>query len=167
MKKAAIFLMVFSAALCLFIYVLYKEDMSRMDKGEPVLFSTWGYDYTPAVEVENDEKIYIEFDDGTVTTRGATINVVNNTESDISFGESYVIEKYQSGIWKTVARSIAENDWNDMLYIVEKNNMAEFRIYWADLYGELESGDYRIVKYYAVDYDLSQLYELYGYFEIK
>ena len=60
MKKAAIFLMAFSAALCLVIYMLYKEDMSRMENGEPVLFSSWGYEYAPVVGGSNAAELIME-----------------------------------------------------------------------------------------------------------
>lgn len=167
MKKAAIFLMVFSAALCLFVFILYKEDMKRMDNDEPVLFSTWGHEYTPGEDVEELDELYIEFKDGTITSRGATINVVNNKSYDISFGEFYSIEEFEMGTWKELSARGSENNWNDMLYIVESGKTAEFRIYWAELYGELESGNYRLRKIYSDDYELNRTSDLYGYFKIE
>ena len=167
MKKAAIFLMAFSAALCLVIYMLYKEDMSRMENGEPVLFSCWGYEYAPVVGDPDEEELIMEVLENTITSRGATIEITNNTGQDISFGEDYTIEKYEGGKWNNIAVIYDDNDWNDMLYIVENGVPAEFRIYWADIYGELGSGSYRIKKVYYYDYNLSEENEIYGYFKIK
>lgn len=167
MKKAAIFLMVVSVALCLTIYMLYTEDMSRMEKGEPVLFSCWGQEYAPVVDNENNEEIRFEVKADTITARGATINIVNNSDYDISFGEDYVIQKYERGNWKSIDTASEVNDWNDMLYIVESGNPAEIRVYWADKYGELEGGSYRIGKTIIDNYNLSTSYDVYGYFKIE
>ena len=68
MKKAAIFLMAFSATLCLVIYMLYKEDMSRMENGEPVLFSCWGYEYAPVVGDPDEEEPIMEVLENTITS---------------------------------------------------------------------------------------------------
>lgn len=167
MKKAAIFLIAFSAALCFIMYMFYREDMKRTAVGEPVLFSTWGYEYAPVEEDPNNGRLIVEVEENTITSRGATMSIENNTGHDISFGEEYSIQKYDGGNWKNITAIYNDNDWNDMLYIVENGVPAEFRIYWAETYGELDSGSYRIKKVFFSDYDTSKTDELYGYFKIK
>lgn len=159
--------MAVSAAICLIVFALYREDMRRMDNGEPVLFSTWGTKYVPPGESGDDLTLRIDIPEDTVTTRGATINIVNDLDYDVMFSEYYALDRYENGMWIRLPAASGEGDWNDMFYVVESGYTAEFRIYWADAYGEIDSGKYRIEKIYTDDYNITDVYKLYGYFEIK
>lgn len=46
-KKIGMVVGVILVILILVFGILYLVDLKRMDNNEPVLFSTWGRDYTP------------------------------------------------------------------------------------------------------------------------
>lgn len=56
MKKKIIIIVSVIAILALVIGSMFLIDKNRMNNNEPVIFSTWGYDYAPPVEKENITK---------------------------------------------------------------------------------------------------------------
>ena len=54
-----------------------------------------------------------------------------------------------------------------MTYVIETGSRADFNFYWADMYGELEPGEYRMVKLYIDSSNSAEINYLYGYFTIK
>lgn len=48
--------------LILSLFIIFCIDMYRMKNGEAVLLSTWGYDYTPTIDL-NDEMLEITIED--------------------------------------------------------------------------------------------------------
>ena len=170
MKKIAIFLMGLAVMICVVFGALYKADMQRMANNEPVLFSTWKYQYVPSEEngeSNKNEPVYIEFDKDSITSRGAMINVINNGEYDIWFGDYFSLERKPGGNWKRLEYiNAGEPDWSDINYVVEPMGTAGFSFYWADMYGELEKGEYRVVKLYFSDESSDKINYLYGEFKI-
>ena len=53
-----------------------------------------------------------------------------------------------------------------MAYVVESGDTMQLSFYWVDLYGELDHGDYRLVKLYIDDSDTSEIQYLYCYFSL-
>ena len=52
---------IFLTFICLFLLVfvtLFIIDVRRMNQNKPVFFSTWGYDYTPTIKI-NESDIYL------------------------------------------------------------------------------------------------------------
>ena len=55
---------IFKISLCTIIVILislvsmFLIDVRKMNQNKPVIFSTWGYEYTPAIDLEEDE-IYL------------------------------------------------------------------------------------------------------------
>ena len=173
MKKLAIFLICLAAGLCAVFGLLYKADLARMANNEPVIFSTWGYNYADTDEdtsADNEvhDLLYMEAEENTITSRGINMSIVNNSVNDVAFGDYYSIEKLNGGMWKKLNYITAETpDWNDMTYVIETGSRADFNFYWADMYGELEPGEYRMVKLYIDSSNSAEINYLYGYFTIK
>lgn len=82
-----------------------------------------------------------------VSPSGATIKIKDNNKHPYIYGEGYVIQKYENGKWQDVKTIIKNYAFNDMGYIVDKNNVVTFNINWEWLYGKLLYGKYRIIKY--------------------
>ncbi len=169
MKKLAIFLICFAAVICAVFSGLYRVDLARMANNQPVIFSTWGYDY--AVPDVSEESVYdpvcIIPVEGTVTSRGMVIDIVNNSDNLVYFGDYFSIERKLEGSWKKLNYISPDMpDWNDVTYVVEQGGTASFSYYWADMYGELEPGDYRIVKLYFDDTAASEIMYLYSGFTV-
>lgn len=173
MKKLAIFLICFFVGICLVFSMIYKADLARMANNEPVIFSTWGFDYadeteTESREVNTNDPVYIVPVEGTITSRGMVIDIVNNSDDTVYFGDYFAIEKRKGDSWKKLNYITSGSpDWNDVTYIIEPGGTVSFSYYWADMYGELEEGDYRIVKLYFDDTEASEIMYLYGGFRIK
>lgn len=170
LKKIALLLIGFAVCICAVFGFLYRADLSRMANNEPVIFSTWGYDYAKESEEFTDvtsDALYMTPVEGTVTSRGMVIDIVNNGYTQAAFGDYYSIEKRSSDKWKRLNYTTTEiPDWNDMAYVVESGDTMQLSFYWADLYGELDHGDYRLVKLYIDDSDTSEIQYLYCYFSL-
>lgn len=56
-KTKKIFVIILSAILMfiLIFIVMYGVDISRMRNNKPVIFSTWGYEYAPPIDLHEDE----------------------------------------------------------------------------------------------------------------
>lgn len=170
MKKLAIFLIGLAVMICAVFGALYKIDMQRMANNEPVVFSTWKYQYVPSEEnseySENDP-LRIDITKKSVTSRGAMISVVNEDEHSIWFGDYFALDKKIGNNWRRLEYiTDSEPDWSDMNYVVEPQGTLGFSVYWADMYGELGNGEYRIVKLYFSDESPDKINYLYGEFRI-
>ena len=95
--------------------------------------------------------------------KGAVLTIYNDTETDIEYGEDYIIEQYNEELqtWELVSpqeESVSGEDasagaeakpkygFHDIAYIVEKGDSKTITVDWKDYYGELANGKYRIVK---------------------
>lgn len=82
---------------------------------------------------------------GTLTKTSATVIIKDTTNKENIYGESFIVEKYEEGIWKKLD---SKNDmvFNSIGYTVDKNNTLELKVKWDYFYGELSKGKYRILK---------------------
>ena len=79
----------------------------------------------------------------TLTRRSATI--VLESRSDYSCGESYGIDKKENSEWKSIP-PINRYPFNLLGLIPGKDGKIKCNLDWSERYGELENGEYRIVK---------------------
>ena len=95
----------------------------------------------------------------TVTSTGLTVVFENSSNKQIIYGDSYFLEKKINEIWYKVPTSIGSNyEFTDIGYGLDASEIQEWEVNWEWLYGSLNSGEYRIVKYIldfraAGDYD--------------
>lgn len=94
-----------------------------------------------ATEIEN---VGISIFD--ISPTGATIIIKDTNKNPYTYGEWYKIEKETDGKWHDVKTIIDNYSFNDLGYLVDKNNEVKFVIDWKWLYGELPLGSYRILK---------------------
>ena len=94
--------------------------------------------------------------EGSLTKTGATFILETNSDYDIGFGESFMIEKYDE---KTHDFQVLKYDedkncaFNMIGYNLQKNKPFELKQGWFCMYGELPKGLYRIVKDVSFDSD--------------
>ena len=62
-KKIGMVVGVILVILILVFGILYLVDLKRMDNNEPVLFSTWGRDYTPKKQATTGMDIVLSLED--------------------------------------------------------------------------------------------------------
>lgn len=90
---------------------------------------------------------------------------------DLETGTFYDLERYENGRWRDVEELPSEYDkiWDDLAYMLPKDESREFEHKWELWYGELPEGKYRIGKNVydfrrTADYD-EKMY--WAYFDIK
>ena len=89
------------------------------------------------------ENVKFSVKENTLTKTGATFIIIDTNEIPYTYGEWYCIQKKNENKWETMQPVIKEN--YDAL-MVGDNGKVEFKINWGDLYGELQNGEYRMVK---------------------
>lgn len=92
----------------------------------------------------NDDSMSIK--EGTLTNSGLTLIITNLSNEEITLGEEYSIDKKENGKWKPLTPIIDNYGFIAIGYVLKTNNNFETKIDWKELYGELEVGDYRLIK---------------------
>ena len=108
--------------------------------------------------VVNDDSMSIK--EGTLTNSGFTLIITNLSNNEIILGEEYRIDKKKNGKWKPLTPIIDNYGFIDIGYILKPNDDFETKIDWKWLYGELETGEYRLIKdvndkYVSVEFKLN------------
>lgn len=116
----------------------------------------------------------ISIKDGTLTKNGLTIIIKEKEDYDISYGESFWIEKYN---YKTSSFEKLENNnnnncaFNAMAYFATTDKPLELVQSWSCMYGELTKGLYRLVKDVFLESDIpitpEDYYQIWLEFEIE
>lgn len=94
--------------------------------------------------VVNDGSMSIK--EETLTNIGFTLIIKNLSDNEITLGEEYRIDKKENGKWRPVVPIIDNYGFIDIGYILKPNDDFETKINWKWLYGELETGEYRLIK---------------------
>ena len=158
-KRIFIILGLIVGLLLLTLGILYAVDMNRMKNNKEVVFSTWGHDYCPPVmenniESEENSNVTLSIKDGTLTAKGATIILKNNTKDTYAYGPEYFIEKLKDGKWGEVSTITGEPlSWNAITFNLYANEEREQVLDFEIAYGELSAGKYRIIKRVFKDED--------------
>lgn len=100
--------------------------------------------------------------EGTLTRTSATV-VIKDNNKEHCYGEWYDIYIKENYEWKPVKR-IGEYSANLLAYSSGTAGELKFNLDWSERYGELENGEYRIVK--SLDTQGGKL-ELYAEFTIE
>lgn len=95
-----------------------------------------------------------------ISASGATLTITDSNEFPYVYGEWYKIEKLIDGKWYDVETIRDDYGFNEIAYFVDENNKVKFEINWKWLYGELPTGNYRILKeidkqYIAVEFTVN------------
>jgi len=101
-------------------------------------------------EMNNIENVSIVIKDGTLTKTGATIIITDTNKKHYEYGMPFRIDKKEDYGWREL-KITGNGAFNLPAYIVDKNNKLELNQNWEHIYGELESGEYRLVKYVCVN----------------
>lgn len=122
------------------------------------------------IDNTNDENnISLTLKKDTLTTKGATFIIKNDSDVEYTYGPEFTIEKMEDGKWKEITLDKPVS-WNSVVYTIKANDDKEINIEWTSLYNELENGKYRLVKKIFKEEDnhdakMRSLY-LYSLFEI-
>lgn len=120
------------------------------------------------VEEEILENVTMTIKEGTLTKTGATVIITDISGDDNTYGEFFRIDKKENNKWKKVDVVVKGNYGFHMVgYEVNEDNILEMKIDWNWLYGELDAGEYRLVKSASVSKNNSYLGEKYIYVEFS
>lgn len=108
----------------------------------------------PDTDLNDIVNIYVK--DGTLTKTGATFVIETNTDYNISYGEEFWLEKYDSKTHNfEVLKGSTGNTcaFNMIAYNLVKNTPREIKQDFSCEYGELTKGLYRLVKHVSFNSD--------------
>ncbi|WP_391205525.1 immunoglobulin-like domain-containing protein [Psychrobacillus sp. L4] len=126
-----------------------NSDSNETTDWEPTIYET----------VNNLDEVTMIAKEGTVSSTGLTVTFENNSNKQIIYGDPSLIEKKIKGKWYQVPDVLSGNyGFNDIGYGLSSQEVKEWTTDWEWLYGNLDKGEYRIVKYIldfreAGDYD--------------
>ena len=98
----------------------------------------------PAFQETEVENVSIKISD--ISPGGATVVIKDTNAQPYLYGSWYEIEKKDNGSWAQVPTVLEEYGWDSIAYLIEKGTSTKLEIDWKWLYGELPSGNYRLVK---------------------
>ena len=113
-KSIFIVIITFIIILLVTLFILFNIDMHRMRNNKPVLFSTWGYEYAPPLNLKEIE-IYQAIKNYMVEKLDAEISYYEGKKSFVSF-RSYLLEEekkdstYNVYAWVMYGRYYEENN---------------------------------------------------------
>ena len=98
-----------------------------------------------SIHIDDLPGVTMEIEEGTLSPSGATVLITDASFRDNVYGNSFFIEKKVGEDWIKLEPK-KEMIFTDIGYSLEEDHTIEFEISWEDLYGQLPSGTYRIVK---------------------
>lgn len=99
------------------------------------------------VKIKRDfNKVSMEIKDGTLTKTGATIVITDRNENPYGYGTWFRIDKKVDGGWKKLDTIREDVAFNAIAMIPNEDGILQTKEDWTNIYGELEPGEYRMVK---------------------
>jgi hypothetical protein len=96
--------------------------------------------------LNNFEGVTMSVKEGAVSPSKLTVVFENKSSSQCIYGEPYWLEKKIDGAWYQVPVAIKSYGFTSIGYILAPGDKSEWTEDWNWLYGNLDAGEYRIVK---------------------
>lgn len=93
MRKKILIVLSVIFLIALIIGTMYLIDMKRMKDKKPIVFSTWGYDYAPPVDPENQTIERKKISEANLKADDVDVTILVRF-NDILYGKSYAIIDY-------------------------------------------------------------------------
>mgnify|MGYP006067943453 FL=1 len=137
------------------IYGIKELENIEEGKNESIIVNK---QLTSTAELNEIEGVVMTIVDGTLTNKGATILITDYSGERYTYGLWYRIDQKIDGKWQEREYVVDDNvGWNMPAFYVDKNHELMMEEDWSWLYGELEKGEYRLVKSAFLD-DLKHKY---------
>ena len=81
-----------------------------------------------------------------VSSKGATLTIKDTNEEKFVYGEWYKLVKVENGEWLELETLTGRLVFNELAYVPDSQGEVKFVIDWAETYGELPAGTYRLMK---------------------
>lgn len=118
-------------------------------------------------ELNEADGVSMTIEKDTLTRTSATVIISDYGKETNVYGEFYRIDKKENGEWKEVKKAHDDYGFNDMAYFVDEDGKLEFKCDWKYLYGKLENGEYRLVKYTFPNLDRAITDDDISYFSVE
>ena len=155
-KTKKFFVIVLSVIVIMFIvlFMFYGIDINRMRNNKPVIFSTWGYSYAPAIDLKEDE-IELAITDYLIQ-KGDSEPKHNDNEKTFVSMRVYLIEEkekdkhYNIYAWVLEEKYYLENDEIKQ----DSSSSIPYKFVVKSVDGKFSVTDFKIPRdgsYYSVD----------------
>ena len=94
-----------------------------------------------------EKEISLSLKEGTLTKKGATLVLKNDSDVDVQYGNPYEIEIKKDGEWHKIN---VELNFDIPAFPLSSKESKEIELNWENGYGKLAKGTYRIIK--DIDY---------------
>lgn len=128
---------IFNYSTLLRIKETYKVDSEQIN--EPIYVNK-------KYETDELDKIDMTIEEGSLTSTSATVIIKDLSGYNTIYGSTFIIEKYENGIWVEVEKTGENYAFNSMAYHVDINNILRMEHNWSHMYKPLKKGKYRLVK---------------------
>ena len=98
------------------------------------------------ISTRSVDNVTMSIKDGTLTKTSATVVIVDKNDAKYNYSSWFRIDKKENEDWKEVKVINEKYAFNDLAYIPDGDGRIDMSINWENLYGELEAGEYRLVK---------------------
>ncbi|MCK6206163.1 hypothetical protein KZX50_11975 [Bacillus infantis] len=142
------------------ISLTFLPGCENEDSGQPVKTTDW----KPTIyhTVDNFNGVTMTAKEGTVSRTGMTVILQNNSDKQGVYGEAYLLEKNIGGDWYQVPFAEAgDRAFPSIGYDLGPSDVKEWDVSWEQFYGDLDTGEYRIVKE-VLDFRESGDYDVYN-----
>lgn len=131
----------------------HQEEQNAADANENAVINENTLNYSSnnisePIDTSNRtiDNVEMKIKEGTLTRISAIIEIVDKNEEPYDYGQGFRIEKNENGEWKELEIKNGQFAFEDIAYIPDENGRIEMKTDWEGLYGELEAGEYRLVK---------------------
>ncbi len=135
---------------------LVKDNFTPFSEKEPE--QVYNYDIS---------NVSIEIQEGSLSKTGMVIKIIDNNETKYSWIDAYMIEvKNDNGDWQNAKMKTQYILWNEAGLLQDTSGCSWQEIDWSQYYGELDNGQYRLVKD-TYDHNIKEHVKVFAEFEIK
>ncbi|WP_164670054.1 immunoglobulin-like domain-containing protein [Virgibacillus doumboii] len=137
MKRCLSFLFCLAIGLTLLAGCGGNGNSAETTDWEPTIYET----------VNNFDGVTMIVKKETVSSTGLTVTFKNTSDKQYTYGDPFLLEKKIKGSWYQVPIALDDNyGFNDIGYDLAPSDVSEWTVDWDWLYGNLKTGEYRIVK---------------------
>lgn len=109
------------------------------------------FDIGEKSNIEVTEKdIVLSIKENTLTKKGATLILKNNSNNNIQYGTPYEIEIKKDNVWHKIDVQL---NFNMPVFVLKPSELEQIELNWEAGYGELDLGEYRIIKSIDIEKD--------------
>lgn len=98
-------------------------------------------------KIRETKEISIKIKENTLSSDGATILITDENRLAEYYGIEFKIEKKESENWQELQTLTEDIAWTTKRYLLDEKNQLEMKQNWKYIYGSLDKGKYRLIKY--------------------